>query len=209
MFNKQNFIIKDFCAKNSVRPELNGIFVEPNRTTATDSVCLLSVSKPKASIADYPKVPDKPAPLENFKPFILPSQDAEIILKTLPKKASLPILEHAVIYKTTPETAEIGITDLQSNQTITPKVIQGEYPKFQDIMVERGGFTEILINPEFLQKIGKFFSQFTDGYKGITMKIPKEPDTPIRFYAKTEMQEATAILMPIKNSNAETEKYNN
>ena len=201
MLNKNNLIIKNFCAKGGIRPELNGIFIEPKRTTATDSFILMSVSKPKANITDYPKVPDKPTPLENFKPFILPATDAEIILKTLPKKPTLPILENAVIYKTTPEMAEIGITDLQSNQTITPRVIQGEYPAYQDIMVERGSFTEIKVNPELLQKISKFFTQFLDKetFKGLIMKVPKEPDKPIRFYAKKDGQTAEALLMPLKS----------
>lgn len=200
LFNKHNFQIADFCAKESSRAELNGIFIEPQRTTATDSFTLISVSTPTGfKIDNYPSMPNKPTPKENFKPFILPAEDGKALTKLLSRKVSVPILENAVILRSDNETAEIGATDLQSFQSITPKIIQGEFPKFNDILVERGSFIEISVNPAYLVKIGQFFSKFLID-KTLKIKIPKEVDRPIFFYGKTEKQSVVAVLMPVKSS---------
>lgn len=199
LFNKSNFNITDFCAKSSTRPELEGIFVQPTKTIATNSFILIEVSTLKGlDINEFPAIPNKPKPKTNFKPFILSSNEAQKLIKPLSKKQDIPILENAVILQSQDDFVEIGTTDLQSYNGIYCKPIQGEFPQVNDILVERGKFVEINVNPEYLVKIGKFYSQFLKGTKTLKIKVPVNPNEPIRFYGKTENQDATALLMPIK-----------
>ncbi len=201
LFSKHNFQIADFCAKGSSRPELSGILVEPNRTSATDSFTLISVSTPTGlKTEDYPIFPNKPKPKANFKPFILPQEEAKKLIKPLSRKVSLPILENAVVLQSNGEIAEIGTTDLQSFDGVFCRVIQEGYPKFNNILIEKGSYTEILVNPDYLRKMADFFSKFLDGKKELKMKIPKDTINPIRFYGIKENQEATGLIMPIKSS---------
>ena len=201
MLNKLNFEIHTFCAKNSLRPEINGVFVEPNRTTATDSFVLITITTPKRdNIKDFPIIPNKPKPQDNFKSFILPQVEAKKLLSTFPLKPQLPILENAVVYHSNGETVEIGTTNLESFGGVLCRIIQEKYPNCNDILTERGKFTEITLNPVYLKKIGEFFEKLN---KEIKVKIPLKPNQPIRFYGineKDSTQTATAVLMPIKSN---------
>lgn len=202
MFNKFNLTIKDFTAKeSSSRPEIAGVFIKPNESVATDSFSLIKVSTPNVKASDYPKIPDKPEPLTNFPAFILPKEKVGEIEKLCKKNPSMPILENVVLLKRKRELVEIGSTDLQSASSVVSQVIQGEYPRYNDLMVERGKYVEILVDPEKLKKMAGFFQKFVDSFQsGLKVKVPVDGVSPIRFYAKRkDNQEATGLIMPIKS----------
>jgi len=202
MFNKYNFSIANIPIENSTRPEISGVFIKPNESVATDSFCMIKVSTPKVNISDYPKVQNKPKPIINFKPFILPRQKAKDIKDIISKikNDTFPILSNAVLYHRDDRQVEIGATDLESCQSVLSNVIEGEYPKYNEIFLKKGKYIKISVNPDFLIKIASFFSSFNKD-KTIEMEIPENPRSPIRFYAKNKDtgQEATALIMPRDN----------
>jgi len=202
-YNKYNFLLKDFTAKNSTRPEIDGIFITPKKTIATDSYQLLMVDSVKQNPEDYPVIPNKPKMRVDFKPFILPTEKAGDVVKLFKSGSySLPILENAVVMMRGKQDVEIGRTDLSSYNSVVSRIVEGRFPETNDILVERGKYVEISVNPIFLKKIAGFFSSFTDeSQKGLTIRVPVNGESPIFFTGerKATGQKAKAVLMPIKS----------
>ena len=91
-FNAHNFNLKDFVSKSDIRPEITGVFVSPMHTMATDSYKLIKVEAVKGfDPKEYPVIPNKPKPMSNFKPFILPVEKATELYKMFKKENTLPI----------------------------------------------------------------------------------------------------------------------
>lgn len=210
LYNKFNFTIRDFCASSSSRPELTGVFITPNKTISTDSFILAEVENVKTDIAGFPEMPNKPKPMTNFQSFILPKDKASDVIKLFKgSNSTIPIVNNAVVLKRDKEMVEIAKTDLESVDSIMSRVIDGQYPNTNDILVERGKYVSINVNAGFLKKIAGFLSDFTsrNRLKEITIKVPFnnvwEKDkfmSPIRFFAKNDDtgQKARILLMPIK-----------
>ena len=206
LYNKYNFIIHDFCDKSEIRPEISGVFVSPKESVATNSFILAKVSKSIGELNDYPIIPNKGKPLSNFQSFIIPKDKAKEVadmIKKNKKNEGLPILNNAIVMSVKNNMAEIGITDLNSYNSVQTRVIEGKYPEYNEIVAEKGRFNEIEVNPEFLLKIAKFYKEFgeKENIKSIKIKVPFEKDAPIRFFAKNnEGQTAVVLLMPLKSN---------
>ena len=173
-FNKFNFIISKILPKNSTRPEISGVFFQPNKTTATDSFRLIEVSS----------VPSDKN--ESFKPFILEKQGVEALLK-------------AEIFNIKDQTnGAVGFGD--EKQTIAVLKISGEYPKTNEVMQEKGKYASVRLNPKYLKEMMDFYSKFSE--QEIEMRVPINQDSPIFFLAenKETKQKSKGALMPIRNS---------
>jgi len=204
MLNKYNFLIHTFCDKSNSRPEISGLFISPKETCATDNYKIIKVDTPRFDLKDYPIIPNKPKPLSNFKSFILPKEQAKAVLNIFNSQKEndvLPILDNAVVIKDNKKSIEIGKTNIESFNSITSPKIGGEFPKYQDLFVERGKFIEITVNPKFLKEIADFYNNFIDtDTKEIKIKVPLKENSPIRFEGQRQSkQKAKAVLMPIQN----------
>ena len=205
LLNRFNFLIHTFCAKSDTKPEINGVFVSSKETCATNSFKIIKVDTPKnLNSNDYPEIPNRPKPISNFKSFILPKEKAKDVLNIFnsqKKSETLPILDNAVVVRNDKDNVEIGKTDLESFNSISSRKIIGEYPKYNDLFVERGKFVEISVNPKFLKEIADFYVSFVDTpVREVKIKVPLKENSPIRFEGKREnKQEAKAVLMPIQN----------
>jgi hypothetical protein len=203
-FNRFNFLIKDFTVRNSARPEIDGVFVSSKETVATDSFKIIRVSSVKANSDDFPVIPHKPKLKKDFKAFILPSEKASDVLKLFKSKSSvaLPILDNAVVMRRNKTDVEVGKTDLESYNSVLSKIIQGQYPQYNEIFQEQGKYIEVSVNPTYLTQIAKFFSSFVNdnNIKELKIRVPVNPDKPVIFSGRNVNtgQTAEALLMPIK-----------
>jgi len=206
LLNRFNFLIHTFCDKTPTRPEINGVFISPKETCATDTHKIIKVDTPKdLDSNDYPVIPNRPKPLSDFKSFILPKEKTKDVLNIFNSQKSsdtLPILDNAVIVRNGKEMVEIGKTDLESFNSVMSRKIEGDFPNYKELFVERGKFIEILVNPKLLKEIADFYISFVDTFvEEIKIKVPVKTDEPIRFYGKRKSgQEAKAMLMPIKDN---------
>lgn len=193
LYNKFNFRIKDFVSKDRTREELTGIFVEPNGTTATDAYSLIRVSGIKREIREKEIK-------ENFKSFILPSEKAkevERLAKEIERKAVVAELNYIGVLSRKEDRVRVGKKDERGLfDCVESYLIEGEYPKYKDLLVERGKHIEIIVNPAFLERIAKFFKEFSKENR-VKIRIPVKEKQPIRFYEERENQKAVALLMPM------------
>ncbi len=198
LLNKHNLNINKFCSSNDSRPELKGVFIEPNRTTATDSFSLVSVSIPiKPDTTNFPEIPNQPKPQANFKPFIMPKEKAEELTKYLSKKASVPIMEFLGVVKSSENIAEVLVNGTTGFEKNSFNIITGKYPEFNEILLEKGSYEEITINPEYLKKMADYFIKFSDKFVKIKIPSGKDKKRPIRFEGENTLQKATGLIMPI------------
>ncbi|MHA1329594.1 MAG: hypothetical protein ACTSR2_00820 [Candidatus Hodarchaeales archaeon] len=166
-------------------------------SVATDGFSLIRVQTPSES--EFP-VQDGKA-MKNFNPFILPKEEAEKILKNLPSKASLPILENFVVLNQNQGSVEFGITDLDVFLRMKSRTIEGEYPGYGEILTRKGRHIRISVDKKFLKRIVDFFNDFVDSkVNEVILEIPVEPENPIRFIGERNEtgQKAEALLMPLK-----------
>ena len=192
LYNKFNFRIRDFVSKDRTREELTGVFVEPNGTTATDAYSLVRVSAVKGEKREEIK--------ESFKSFILPSEKAkevERLAKEAERKAVVPELNYVGVLSRKEDKVRIGRKDERGLiDSVESYLIEGEYPRYKDLLVERGKHIEIIVNPAFLERIAKFFKEFSKENR-VKIRIPVKESQPIRFYEERENQKAVALLMPM------------
>lgn len=205
MFNKHNFSIIDFVANNTSNIALTGIFFTEKHCVATDSIKMIQVSNPKNDIDSYPVMPNKPKPKKNFQSFILPKEKAKEIAKFFiaGSNQGMPILDNAVVLSRSDEQVEIAKTDLESVNSVISRTIQDKYPNYKEIIKQEVKHTEISVNPHYLKTIINFYCKFLEAGSDLKIKIPKDNTKMIKFYGKRKdtEQEATALLMPIRNDN--------
>jgi len=202
LYNKYNFTIAKFGG-NENRPELDGVFITPSETVATDGFRMIRVKSIKKDLGDYPQLPAGKAPKTNFQPFILNKKTALKIASELAKikEATLPILENAVITRAKKDSVEITFTDLETIQSIMARPVEGKYPNYKEIINKREG-RKIVLDTKLLKDIIDFFNDFTT-HKQIELYIPKDSEKPIYFTGTRVIdddieQRADAILALIK-----------
>jgi hypothetical protein len=198
LYTKHNFEVAEFCAKPGVRPELGGILVVPDKTVATDSFTLVEVTVPTdIPFEDFPVVPSCSVS-KNGDRFIFPKDAAKLVLRSIPKKASLPVLERAATLQTENGTAGFVTTDLEKHTPVAARVIDGQYPAYEQLFEGKGEpRSTVRLNAEYLEKLAKFFKGFGNGY--VTLKTYGEFDAILFESVTAEPQKARALLMPLKN----------
>ena len=200
LLNQNNIKIKVACSDSESHPELCGVFLTPSETCATNSFYLIKCSTIKGLTADYPKLPNGTKPLENWKPFILPKNKAEEVLKIFYKpNKNLPVLSYASVLKSNGTEAEIATTDLEGYRSVTSRVTDGRFPDYQQLFNEDGGYAEIKVNAEYLKEIAGYFSSFGNKTKEVSIKFPLKPSKAIKFLSENGYQKAEALLMVMKS----------
>jgi len=197
-YNKFNFSIARF---GGTREDLDGVYITPSETVATDGFRLIRVKSIKKDLSDYPQLPAGKQPKSNFQPFILPSQTALKIAGELSKiKTTIPILENAVITRAKQDSVEITFTDLETIQSIMARPKEATYPNYKEVINRREG-KRFLLDVKLLKDIVDFFYNFTTS-KHIELYIPRDSEKPIFFTGTRRIddidQRADAVLMPIK-----------
>jgi len=203
MLSKDNLKIIDFAGNEKTpRGEIRGLYISPKETCATDGFTLARVQTSKLEREEIPKFEGKKVNFD-FKPFILPREETEKLLKIFPKTAEFPVLEHIFLLKQTPDWIEFGSTDLGSINIVKCRTIEGEFPNYKQVLERKGRHIKILLNIDFLFKISKFLKEFIDDpLRNVELQIPVEEGKPIHFLAeKKNGKKAQIILMPIRESN--------
>jgi len=201
MLSKENLKIIDFSGKEGEsREEMTGLYISPKETCATDGFVLVRVQTSRFEQGEIPKFEERKSCFD-FKPFILPKEETEKLLRIFPKSPQFPVLEHIFLLKQTPNLIEFGLTDLNSINIIKCRTIEGKFPNYKPILERKGRHIKILLNVDLLFKISKFLKEFVDNsLRSVEVQVPIENEKPIHFLAEKEnRKKAQIILMPIKS----------
>lgn len=226
MLNKHNLSIANLASKEESRFTLNAIYVTPEYTVETDGHQLVMVTTPKeperveGEASPLPAIPNfthDPA----FKPFLLPSKDALEIVKSIPKKPFLDLLEHVFVgtrytHKTIdgPDTkvtehASLAVTDLESPRTFSPVIPAGTFPDYTRVVPRKeNADLAIAISVNLLGPVIKQFQSFMkeerSGAAIFRFTRPRVDRSfvdsrTVRIDATNELhQTMTAVVMPMR-----------
>jgi DNA polymerase III sliding clamp (beta) subunit (PCNA family) len=195
MYNKHNLAIAKIASKSSVRPELSGVYFTKDETVATDSFRLIEITTPKD--CDIDNFPNPAKPLKEFKPFIVSAK--EISKFRLEENENVPIVNNAVITKISDTQVQLATTNLESLDTKTFRLIEGDFPDYEPLFPAYKPVTEITINGKFLIEMLSLLKDLDkNGY--VKMKIYKgNGEGKIVLESSNEFQQGRGLLMAIRD----------
>lgn len=207
IFDKNNLVIADICAKDESRPEISGVLFKKDRTIATDSYTLIEVknNEDRASvmIKNLPELPDKANLLVNFakKGYIIPVNSVKKILSNLPAKQDLPALEVCrFIQPKDLETSVIATYDTEKADVVMTKNIVGDYPSVNSILDPAKNYPlKVIVDIKKLKQVVDVIAKMNLSEAGDVEILIKGEFDPFVIKAKTEnRQEVHALVMPIR-----------
>lgn len=220
MLNKANFLVTEFASKEESRYALTAIQVRPEATVATNGHYLAWISTDSADPQNFPVVEGFEGGQKHFKPFLLDVESAKAIAKALPRKTTIPVLQYAAVHvngvtvespdgtKTQDQdkgiqSVSLAVTDLERPQVFRPRVPEGQFPKFEQVIPdwEKDVAFEISVDPAYLATIAKSALDFQKGKAKPILRMKfYTPDKAIRFDATNDNgQGMTVVLMPMRD----------
>ena len=195
MFNKANLSVSQIAMKNnSWRGQTTGVCFTPKYTAATDGQALMLVTTPRnAPVEEYPQILGESV-IEDFEPFMISREDAEKIIKTIPKQHGMPILENAAILKTDNGDAVFVTTDLSSVNKTTVKKMDGKFPRITAVSPKGKPTIKLGMTVELLHNL--LGAMKKAGAVGITLEIWDDKSA-MRVKGNVgDNQKAWALIMP-------------
>lgn len=211
--NKRHSAIADLCRPKNGGSHIEGVYVrnESNRTTieASDGHVLIRV-KTDNHAEDYPDIGVGPAAKDSA---IIPAGTWQAMLKPLPKKARLSILQNAMVSPQQEDKAIIGHTDLEkvaieTIRTVTAENALGEpiWPKLDFVLNDHAGIKAedgedyvIAFNPKLLARLLEVFVSMEADY--VDLLLPQNPTCAMQVKAETPHGDTVeAAIMPMRRS---------
>ena len=148
-----------FASKDPGRNQIMGLQVNADGSTvATNGHMLIRVPASGLDSADFPAVDgagDKPLPAGGV---ILPPDAVKAALKSLPKRATMPIITAAHCGMNGSDRVKVTVTDLESPNVAAIKPIGGQFPNFEQVIptVTPESHITIGVDPAYLGAICDF-----------------------------------------------------
>lgn len=199
LLTKHNLSVVEFAQSDHSRPMLNTVCVEKGRTVATDSYCLAMV-EPLASenVADYPAMAGIKPRLKP-KTTLLPAELVARMIKSLPTKTSLPILEDKAVITKEPK-GQVGLasTNLEVVRHFSAPEPEGEFPEYKKILPKTKGAKMMYLNPKYLKKMATWLEKINSDKCGVI--LTNDPLAPLAFVATSydTHQDAVGLIMPMR-----------
>lgn len=201
LYNRHNFGIVKFAAKDESRWAISGVYVEPGKTVATDGHRMAVVTAPNhsAKISEFPEVPGvKIKALET--PGILPADVAAKLAKEIPTREAVPVLNNAAPIET--EAGKMGFvhTDLQSSHPTIAETVKGTFPNYESVFPTKNPKMRIGFNVKYMLEICQFLSKFVDARKqDVVLSLYTEAQAfKLEGHNPETGQDATFLLMPLR-----------
>lgn len=209
MFNKNNFEVAKLLSVDDDVPTSHRVLrITPEGTQATDGHLLVKVSAPKTQQPMlFPPMTGIEA-AEWFTPFCIDRETALRIAKSIPTKGEPETRMVAVDTNTEVNgDAIMAWNELLRESIVRSKKIEHEYPQLDRVIPEKDrAKITVCVNPYLLAALASAFERFakTQGALQVVIRL-YGPDKGIRFDAEGDGQEITAVLMPMRSVESETE----
>lgn len=168
-------------SKDESRYALQAINVRPTDVEASNGRVLVRIPHAGADVNEFPLVEGAPTEAPDA-PFLLPADLATAVLKTLPRKQTMAILEYAKV-GTRNGCVVAATTDMDTSSAPSAKLPEGTFPNADRVLPERSKplFALWISELERLCKVGKasgldepmlMFYTPKDGISAIRIEIP-------------------------------------
>lgn len=198
MYNKASLGVVDFCSKDKNNPVLNSVFFDKNITVATDGYMMMVVENDKTiKNEDFPETNNELGSIEGK---MMRAEDVKEVIKSIPKKQSMPILNYAAPIKTEDDKVGLVTTNLEIENTKIARTVEGEYPNYKKIMDNhKTPKATVRLNARLLRTVCDYFCKYAlENNEYIDIEVGTELD-PVRFGGTTvEGQKINGLIMPVR-----------
>ena len=199
LLNKNNLAIHTIASKQETKPELMGVYITPEETVATDTFILVAVSTPKGDAKDFPTREEGDTMKPKDVRAIIPAPLAKAVMSKIPTKATLPILENAIVSNFKGEKKiTITSTDLDVWHDTSGTVIEGAYPAYKQIIPQENPKTVTLLNYEYIKKGIEALARTSNQLKEVKIEMYGK-NKPVKLTSFNGEQQTTVIIMPIQS----------
>lgn len=199
------FPISDLCDTDSSRFALGGVLLERDengkaKAVATDGRRLLVISWVEDDRTEYPEGVADSQYKRDFRAIVPKKQwtDAE---KLPPRNCPKPILSNVLADEPNANgSITLGATDLETARTIKAKCLEGNYPKYRDVIPEYKYWqsTRISVNRQLLESIlHAMRGVTTEENTAVVLDVPFDPSKPLVLTAENDRYDAKGVLMPL------------
>lgn len=212
IFNKLNLAIVSLLNGDKYgAPHLNAVHVTDKATEVTNGHYIIIVERPDVSVKDTPRS-KLHRPLKRAKVDLLISREsAKLVLASIPKTVSMPILAHTWLGANTKgDMAEFISTDLDTWRPIMVRTVEGKFPDSASLLKSNGvgrkrWRTNVWFDPGYMKKVCEAY--LAAGVKAVKLSV-KDEKSAFRFMARSPetSQLVTVLLMPIQGSDATIDK---
>lgn len=189
MLTKQNLTLAKLASKGTSRFAINGIYVTPAETVATDGLQLTRLTvkaEPLPPVAE-PGLAKGAVPVDDWTPFVMPAAAALDAAKKMAKTGAFVAAE----------TADNGHSALiVGNEVLRAQKSDAKYPDYQRCIpkIDAPAF-EIIVNPELLAKVLEFHA--STGAKSVRL-VFQEAESPFLVKSATDGQVCESVVMPMR-----------
>lgn len=222
LLNRKNLEIVKLASNDETRAALNGLLIDGNTTVASNGHIAIEVKAEALPSEDWPANSVKWSAEE--KPFIMDRKTVEKVLKNIPKKTSMPILQNVAtgliqVEEGSAKKYVCQTTDLDRTENLEARTIEGIFPKYQQIIPpfeSEALYQRVGISAGYLKEVCSILEKYKDS-KMITLYVRKDQDAvkasegvkakeavqganfPIVLTAEDENKtKATAVIMPMR-----------
>lgn len=203
LLNRSTLKLASLTSKEASRYTLQGIYIEDKQATVTDGHILVTVTHSNtAHTEDHFPATDG---LEHAKvtgdAAVLVHRDAALAaLKLLPKRSSIPVLQHAAMSTD----GKLFVNTLDSVQSFKHELI-GQFPNYRAVLPKDEPIAEVCFNAKLLKQLVDYFVSVDDERAVAVRLTVYGKEKPMRIDGRTtDEQDVIAFAMPIK---ADSSKY--
>ncbi len=183
--------IVDVASDDATRPYLTGVHVVENGAhpivEATDGgMAIRARATGPVPSEDFPAVPGMPEAASGPVDVIVPAETWRAAFKAIPKKASLPILQHVAMVRTEEQIA-FAATDLERGTVIPSRTIDGRFPDTKLIYPQTTPTVRIAFSAGRMIRLLRALAALADNPKGAVVELElRWTDQDVKEGAKLE-----------------------
>jgi len=200
LLNRTNLELADFASKDETRPALRSVHVGKGYTEATDGHAMMRVTIPEVDSLAFPSIEGMDC-TSNGKEALIPVDAAKMMAKAIPRKSTLPIIQHLAwdARDSTDTELKFAVTDLDTVQRFNPRPIEGPYPTVDNVIPKDNRVFQIGVNAAILAKALAFIGKHSSSVDKQVRLTFYGPSKAIRLDAKSEDgQEIVGLVMPLR-----------
>lgn len=193
--HKSAFAIRHAITKEPSRYCLNTMRISDGHAQSTDGKIAFDVELADTDHADYPLI-DGVEPVDET---VMVSKDtAQALVKSLPKRSTLPVLLNAMVGKVGGKVVLIT-TDLEHPQRFGTEDTNDNWPNFSMIAPKDEPKAVTSLSVEYIIMLGKVLKEFYGtADRAVKLELRGEDDVIILTGENEQDQKVTVYLMPRK-----------